>query len=104
MAKAVKEQLFTTFGKEQAEIVEKLLAGYTPAEAREEATYTKLVQYLTASDLAVRELALDNLQQLTGRDDHGYTADTPEGDGLKKWQDLARKRELRPQTPLPMPK
>jgi hypothetical protein len=101
MAKAVHEQLATTFGEAQAETVEKLLAGFSPAEAREEGTYTKLVQLLIASDLAVRELALDNLQQLTGRDDHGYTADTPEGEGLKKWQELLRKKELRPQTPLP---
>jgi HEAT repeats len=98
MAKAVHEQLIITFGDGQAETVEKLLTGFTNQEALEDATYTKLVQLLSSSDLAVRELALDDLQRMTGRDDHGFSADTPEGDGLKKWQDLLRLHELRPQT------
>jgi hypothetical protein len=101
MAKAVHEQLVTTFGESQAEVVDKLLTGFTPKEAVDEGTYTKLVQLLSSPDLAVRELALDNLEQLTGRDDHGYTADTPEGDGLKKWQNLLKLHELRPQTQTP---
>jgi hypothetical protein len=102
MAKAVHEQLLSTLGRDQTEIVEKLLTGYSPKEAKDEASYLKLVQYLTSTELSVRELALDNLQQLTGRDDHGYTADAPEGEGLKKWQDLLHRHELRPQT-VPIP-
>jgi hypothetical protein len=101
MVKAIRDQLLITFGNPQAETVEKLIVGFTPRESVEDATYNKLVQLLSNSDLAVRELAIDNLQQLTGRDDHGYTADAPEGEGLKKWQELLRKHELRPQTPPP---
>jgi hypothetical protein len=100
--KALRQQLQRDLGNEQAAIVEKLLVGYTAKEGVEEATYSKLVQYLGTTDqeeVGVRELALDNLQQLTGRDDLGYDPENPTangGKGLKAWRDLLRDHELKP--------
>ena len=87
------------FGAAQAENVEKLLVGFSPKEAKDEATYEGLVQLLSGTDetlVGVRELALDNLQSLTGRDDLGYDPDKPEGKGLKAWKDLLHDHELHP--------
>ena len=56
---------------------------------------TRLVEYLgTAPSRGTRELVLDNLRSLTGRDSLEYDPDSPEGKGLKAWQDLLRKKEL----------
>ncbi|MDR3638101.1 MAG: hypothetical protein P4L84_30125 [Isosphaeraceae bacterium] len=93
------KELESYFGKDQGEKVEKLLVGYTEKEAKDPKTYEALVKLLESKDeglVGVRELALDNLQTLTGRDDLGYDPAKPEGKGLKAWQDLKRDNELRP--------
>jgi hypothetical protein len=82
-------------GAENAPRIEKLLVGFTTTEAKEEATFRALVADLSASDVAVRELAIDNLESLTGRDDLGYDAEKPQGPGLKAWNDLLKRNELR---------
>lgn len=93
----LRSQLQSFFGDELGQNVEKLLVGYTPKEGRDEATYKHLVeQDLSSPEVAVRELALDNLQALTGRDDLGYDPDVPNDKGLKPWKDLLRNHELRP--------
>jgi HEAT repeat protein len=103
-ARAVNENVRQFFGKALGDTVIKLLDGHSPQEAREESTYSKLVLQLTAGDPAVRELAVENLMTLTGRDDLGYDPDMAEGAGLKQWQDLLRRNELRPKAPvLPKP-
>ena len=56
----------------------------------------QLVGQLSAADVGVRELALDNLRSITGRDDLEYDPDKPEGRGQKAWSDLYRNHELRP--------
>lgn len=73
-----------------------LLVGFSAEEARSDATYARLVQDLKAPDLAVRELAIDNLRTLTGRDNLEYDPDKPEGKGLKAWQDLLTQKKLVP--------
>ncbi|AGA27215.1 hypothetical protein [Singulisphaera acidiphila] len=88
-------QLESTFGVELAERVEKLLAGFTPKEAGEEATYKKLVDDLSSPEVAVRELSLETLQSLTGRDELGYDPDHPTGKGLTAWKNLSNAHELR---------
>ena len=55
-------------------------------EAMDRATYAHLVALLKHQDVAVRQLALDNLVYLTKRDALGYDPDKPEGPGLKAWQ------------------
>jgi hypothetical protein len=89
-------QLESTFGADLAERVEKLLVGYTAKEASDEATYKKLVDDLSSPEVAVRELALETLQSLTGRDDLGYNPDHPTGKGLTAWKNLSNSRELKP--------
>jgi hypothetical protein len=92
----LRNELLNNFGPELAEAVEKLLVGYTPKEAQERATYDTLVRLLESDQVGIRELALDNLQSLTGRDSLDYDPDRPEGRGLQAWKDLARERELHP--------
>lgn len=89
-------QLESTFGAELAERVEKLLVGFTAKEASEEATYKKLVDDLSSPEVAVRELALETLQSLTGRDDLGYDPDHQTGKGLTAWKNLSNSHELKP--------
>jgi hypothetical protein len=79
-----------------AALVEKLLMGYSAREAKMESTYTQLVGLLKHKDVAVRELALNNLLFLTGRDTLEYDPDKPEGPGLKAWQELLKSGELTP--------
>jgi hypothetical protein len=101
-AKTLRQELQRVMGNELAATTEKLLIGYTPKEAGDEATYSMLVQILGTTDgmeVGARELALDNLQQLTGRDDLGYDPENPTGNGgkgLKAWRDLLRDHELKP--------
>ena len=45
--------------------------------------------------VGIRELALDTLRRLTGRDDLGYDPDKPAGKGFDAWNDLLRRNELR---------
>jgi hypothetical protein len=101
-AKELRTQLQRELGDDQAAAVEKLFVGYTPKEAGEEATYAKLVQYLGTtepSDVGLRELALENLMELTGRDNLDYDPEKPEGKGLKAWRDLLHNHELKPLAP-----
>jgi hypothetical protein len=95
-AKAVHDQLDREFGQPQAATIEKLLIGFNTKEARDDGTYANLVKNLAAPDVAVRELALDNLRSLTGRNDLQYDPDRFEGPGLSAWRDLLRDHELRP--------
>jgi hypothetical protein len=92
--KVLHGQLERDFGQPQAATIEKLLIGYNAKEARDEATYAALVKNLSAPDVAVRELALDNLRALTGRGDLQYDPDKFEGPGLKAWRDLLRDHQL----------
>lgn len=90
-ARLAHDQLNDVFGEELGQSVEKLLVGYTDAEAREKDAVTLLIREgLTSETLAIRELAIDNLQALTKRDRLGYDPDEPKGEGLKAWQDLVR--------------
>ncbi len=99
--KAVREQLNTEFGEDSAASYERLLIGFSPREAREEATYRSLVDQLSAAEVGLRELAIWNLEDLTGRDNLEYDAANPEGKGLKAWQDLLRNKALRPAAGVP---
>jgi len=95
-ARDLRALLQNDFGEEFAATVEKLLVGYSAKEAREPATYTKLVDLLNSPEVAIRELALENLLTLTGRDDLGYDPDLPQGKGLRAWKDLDHSHELVP--------
>ncbi len=92
--KTVRAALFRQFDQPWAEVSEKLLVGYRPEDAKDDAILAKLVEYLsTAPSRGTRQLALDNLRVLTGRDTLEYDPDSPEGKGLRAWQDLVRKKD-----------
>lgn len=93
-AKAVRDELAKVFGAELAEPSEKLLVGFTAEEGRREQTYADLVRVLSTPELGTRELALQALMSLTGRDNLEYDPTKPEGRGLKAWQDLLHKKEI----------
>ena len=94
--RSLREELHNTYGPDLGATMEKLLIGYTSKEAREDNTFRSLVDLLSNEDVGARELALDNLRMLTGRDELGYDPDKPLGPGLKAWKDRLREHELRP--------
>jgi hypothetical protein len=96
-ASRVRDQLVEEFGEETAAIVGKMLVGFSSDEASNPQTYEQLVALLGPGQdsVGVRELALDTLKRLTGRDDLGYDSDHPEGKGLVAWKDLQRQGKLR---------
>jgi hypothetical protein len=102
-AKAVRTELTKVFGDELADDSEKLLIGFTPEEGKREQTYTELVKLLSTPELGTRELALQALMSLTGRDNLEYDPVKPEGRGLKAWHDLLYKKELHKAAPPPPP-
>jgi hypothetical protein len=84
-----------------------MLVGYTREEAAKPDLYARLVGLLSPEQnfqgvLGVRELALDTLKRLTGRDDLGYDPDKPgAGKGFEAWNNLLQRNELRPPSPPP---
>jgi hypothetical protein len=96
--KQLQANLEEEFGDQTSRIVEKLLIGYAPDEASKKETFQRLVELLSSRDqaLAVRELALDNLRNITGRDDEGYDPEKPDEKGYNAWRSLLNKDELKP--------
>jgi hypothetical protein len=94
---AVREQLVEEFGEEKASIVGKMLVGFSTQEAANPQLLPQLVALLSPEEesVGVRELALDALRHLTGRESEGYDPDHPEGNGLSAWIDLERQGKLR---------
>jgi hypothetical protein len=96
-ANRVREQLSEEFGDDTALFVEKMLIGITPDEASNPQIYERLVSLLgpERESVGIRELAIDTLKRLTGRDDLGYDPDHPEAKGLNAWKDLQKQGKLR---------
>ena len=96
--KPVRASLGEEFGDQTGQVVEKLLIGYSPDEAARKETHQRLVELLSPRDqsLAVRELALDNLKNITGRDDQGYDPENPDEKGYNAWKSLLNKDEIKP--------
>ena len=83
--------------KTAADAVEKFLFGYTGREVGDEKTQRELVKLLSHEDVGVRELAIETLMAVSRRGDSlGYNPDKPaEGNGLKEWQTLLQRKEIR---------
>jgi hypothetical protein len=97
----VREQLDEEFGAKLGSLAQHMLIGFSPEEASNRDTYPRLVGLLSPEQqsVGIRELALDTLKRLTGRDDLGYDPDHPGGKGLEAWNELLRRNELRPLAP-----
>jgi hypothetical protein len=93
---ALQAEILKVFGDEVGEVVQKLLLGFSEAESKAESTYTQLVADLKAPELAVRQLAVDNLIRLADRDDMEFDPDKPDAAGLKNWQDWVSQRKANP--------
>jgi len=105
--KELHDPLIREFGSNQtAALVEKMLVGYSSTDASNPELLKQLVGLLSQEQESVglRELALDTLRRLTGRDDLGYSADNPQGKGLTAWKDLLASGELKVRAPSPNPK
>jgi hypothetical protein len=100
-AKRVQAQLDEEFGENVGAIAYHMLVGYTPDEVTKGDIYPRLVGLLSSDQpsVGIRELALDTLKRLTGRDNLGYDPDHPSGKGLDAWNDLLRRNELKPLKP-----
>jgi hypothetical protein len=94
--KQLRASLIEEFGDQSGQVVEKLLIGYSPDEVERKETHQRLIEMLSSRDLAVRELALDNLKNITGRDDQGYDPDNPVEKGYSAWKSLLNKDEIKP--------
>jgi hypothetical protein len=81
---------------EAAEAFDRLLLGIPEDQIGEKETYAELVADLSSPNPGVRQLALDTLMMLTGREALGYDPDAPEGPGLKAWKDLLKEDRLTP--------
>ncbi len=95
--KQLRASLGEEFGDPTAAVVEKLLVGYSADETARKETFQRLVELLSPRDqaLAVRELALDNLETITGRDDLGYDPDNPTEKAFAAWKSLLERNELK---------
>jgi hypothetical protein len=92
----VREQLNEEFGDNLAADVEKLLRSYGSDDPSIREMIPRLVGWLSPDQesIGIRQLALDTLERLTGRDDLGYDPDHPAGKGLDSWNQLLRGGEL----------
>jgi len=95
--KQVREALGGEFGEPTGQLVAKLLTGFTADEATKEETIERLIELLSPRNesLALRELALDNLKSITGRDNQGYDPDKPDDKALSAWRSLLSPGELK---------
>ena len=64
-----------------------LLKGVDPNDASNPKIHAELLNNLDSRDTAIRELALDNLREVTQRaDDLGYDPDHPDQAGIRAWR------------------
>jgi hypothetical protein len=100
-AALVRPALDQQFGENLGDVAMHLLAGYTPEEAARPDLYVHLVGLISPdqSSVGIRELAIETLKGLTGRDDLGYDPDKPAGRGFDAWNNLLQRNELRPPSP-----
>ena len=102
-AQQARSQILEEFGETTGPAVEKMLRGYTPADAADLQVLKELVGYLEPETLSVgvRELSIETLTKLTKRDRLGYDPDQPEGPGLANWKKLLNEGKLVPDAAVP---
>ena len=100
-ANRVRTQLDREFDDKLGASAQQMLIGYSPEDLAKGDVYQRLVSLMSPDQpkVGIRELALDSLRRITGRDDLGYDPDHPQGKGFDAWNDLLRRNELKPLRP-----
>jgi formylglycine-generating enzyme required for sulfatase activity len=85
---SVRRQLVVEVGEEKATIVGQMLVGFSSIDAVSPPIRKRIVALLSSDEksVGIRELAIDTLTQLTGRDNLEYDPDHPEEKGLSAWR------------------
>jgi hypothetical protein len=88
--RTVRLQLQEDFSEATGVILEKLLVGFTPEETKRSDTLRKLLELLPPQNenLAVRELAVENLEILTEAKVPEYDPEKPDEQGVNAWKKL----------------
>ncbi len=76
---------------ERANAMVGLLRGYSDADSAKPETYEQLLTLLNFSELSVRELAIENLRELTGSQ-LNYAPDKPSDNTILAWRRLVEER------------
>jgi hypothetical protein len=76
----LRAQLDDDFGEQAGRTLEKLLIGYTADEAAKKEIHQRLLEFASprSPSLPLRELAVENLKTITGRDAKGYDPEQPD--------------------------
>jgi hypothetical protein len=91
---AIRRALLHSIPAEEADTVIKLIDGYTPQEFMDARVGKRLVECLESELLPIRELAIQNLRVLTGKD-FGYSPTEPaarRASGVKQAESFIRER------------
>ena len=91
---AIRQALLHTIPGEEADEVIRLLRGYTRQEFAAPAVANRLVELLNSESLMIRELAIRNLRDASGKD-FGYNAVEPaarRAAAVKQWESFVRER------------
>lgn len=88
----LRQELANNFRPDQLDIIDRLLLGITLADARDAQLSQALVSFLAHDDIAIRELAIVNLQRITGKT-HDYLAmarTLERRAAINRWEDVLR--------------
>ncbi|CAN5721060.1 hypothetical protein BH23PLA1_BH23PLA1_02510 [soil metagenome] len=88
-------KLLQEFPPAAAQALERLLIGFDPASIGQD-EFAALVEGLASPNVGVRDLSIQTLQDLTGRDRLGYDPDNPQQSALEAWRKLLQDQQLRP--------
>ncbi|OYW19110.1 MAG: hypothetical protein B7Z55_09475, partial [Planctomycetales bacterium 12-60-4] len=83
----LKQELSQHYPAEESTAVYRLLIGFTPNDARDRLTSLMIVEWLRSNFVEVRELAIEQLQLLTGRryDYRPLGSPSQREPGIQRW-------------------
>jgi hypothetical protein len=93
----LRAQLEDDFGEQAGRALEKLLIGYSADEAAKKETHQRLLEYASprSPSLPLRELAIENLKTITGRDAKGYDPEAPDEKAYNGWKSQFTQGEIK---------
>jgi hypothetical protein len=93
----LRAQLEVDFGEQPGRTLEKLLIGYSAEEGAKKETQQRLLDLASprSPSLPHRELAIENLKTITGRDAKGYDPEEPDEKAYNAWRSQLMQGEIR---------